>query len=154
MMRVAVLVGALLMLGLSAAAQSLPDKPVPLHSRAWSLLMTVDESIAVYDARETEHCLDAGTCHEADPLAKPFTGNIPHRYLPALAMSEADTVAILGYRMQTSRHGWVRKVWWMPQVVDILGHAAAVGYTKENLNGGAGTNFVGPHPRPYHIGEK
>lgn len=127
-------------------AQSLPDKVAPVtdHPRAWAILAALDTSVAVYDAQVTSQCLAANTCHEVDPLAKPFTSTLPHGLLPTFATSEAATVALLGDRMQNSNHAWARRLWWMPQVIDIAAHTAAVTYTQENVNGGTGTDPVGP----------
>ena len=66
---------------------------------------------------------------EVDPIAKVFLGSKP-TWARMAPLGAVQVVAgmWLAERMATSRHVWVRRFWWLPQVAGIAGNSAATAH--------------------------
>lgn len=102
------------------AAQPLqPVKPAltglretPRQRKIWYGLMVAGHSGAAFDAWSTRRAVSGGYGQEANPLLRPFAHS--NAIYAATQVSPA-VMDFLGKRMMVSQHGWVRKMWWLPQ---------------------------------------
>jgi len=106
---------------LNAAAQPFqPVKPVLTRPREtarqrkiWYGLMVAGSSGAAFDAWSTHRAVVGGYGQESNPFLRPFAHS--NAIYAATQVSPAF-MDFLGKRMMVSQHGWVRKIWWLPQV--------------------------------------
>jgi hypothetical protein len=104
----------------NAAAQPFqPVKPVFTRPREtarqrkmWYALAIAGHSGAAFDAWSTRRAVSGGYGQEANPLLRPFANS--NAIYAATQVSPA-VMDYLGKRMMVSRHGWMRKIWWLPQ---------------------------------------
>jgi len=84
----------------------------PRKKKIWYTLGAVSHGAAAFDAWSTRRAVSGNYGTEANPLLRPFahSGSI----YAATQISPA-LMDFLGRRMMTSRHGWIRKMWWLPQ---------------------------------------
>jgi hypothetical protein len=63
---------------------------------------------------------------EIDPVARIFIGRKP-TWARMAPLGAVQVVAgmWLAEQMASSRHDWVRRLWWLPQVIGIAGNAAS-----------------------------
>jgi hypothetical protein len=107
-------------LAANAAAQPFqPMKPVftqpretPRKRKIWYGLAIAGSSGAAFDAWSTHRAVAGGYGQEANPFLRPFAGS--NAIYAATQVSPA-VMDLLGKRMMTSKHGWLRKIWWLPQ---------------------------------------
>ena len=78
----------------------------------WLSLGLAAHSAATFDAWTTRHAITNTGAHEQDPLLKPFAGNAS---LYAAIQVGPAVMDYLGKKMMYSRHGWMRRMWWVPQ---------------------------------------
>lgn len=79
--------------------------------RKWVALSLVSSGAAEFDAYSTRRSIAAGNV-ESDPTMKPFA-NSPAIYA---AVQASPVVAdFIAYKMQRSRNGFVRHLWFIPQ---------------------------------------
>jgi hypothetical protein len=105
----------------NAAAQPFqPVKPVfmrpretPRQRKIWYGLAIAGHSGAAFDAWSTHRAVAGGYGQEANPFLRPFANS--NAIYAATQVSPAF-MDFLGKRMMVSQHGWVRKMWWVPQV--------------------------------------
>jgi hypothetical protein len=105
----------------NAAAQPFqPVRPVftrpretPRQRKMWYGLAIAGHSGAAFDAWSTHRAVVGGYGQEANPFLRPFAGS--NAIYAATQVSPAF-MDFLGKRMMVSQHGWVRKMWWVPQV--------------------------------------
>ena len=79
--------------------------------RAWLALSIAQHSAAVFDAYQTRQAIATGAT-EQNPLLRPFASS------PAIYAATQVGPLVLDYaarRMQLSRYGVVRRMWWLPQ---------------------------------------
>lgn len=103
----------------STAQPFLPVKPVfarpretPRQRKMWYGLVLAGHSGAAFDAWSTRRAISGGYGQEANPLLRPFANS--NAIYAATQVSPAF-MDFLGKRMMVSQHGWVRKIWWLPQ---------------------------------------
>jgi hypothetical protein len=104
----------------NAAAQPFqPIKPVitrpretPRQRKMWYALTIAGSSGAAFDAWSTKRAVVGGYGQEANPYLRPFSHS--NAIYAATQVSPA-LMDLLGKRMMVSQHGWVRKIWWLPQ---------------------------------------
>jgi|SRR5690348_15004403 hypothetical protein len=91
-------------------------------------LAALQTAALVADGVTTRQFLRRGYV-EVDPLARIFIGRKPTwaRMAP-LGAVQVFAGAWLGEQMAMSRHTWVRRLWWLPQVIGIVGNAAATAH--------------------------
>lgn len=105
---------------LRAAGQPFqPVKPVltrpretPRQRKTWYALAIAGSSGAAFDAWSTRRAVAGGYGQEANPLLRPFAHS--NAIYAATQVSPA-VMDFLGKRMMVSQHGWMRKIWWLPQ---------------------------------------
>lgn len=89
------------------------DEVSDQEKREWYALVAVSSGAAVFDAWSTRRAVSGGYGNEANPLLKPFA----HSNAMYVATQVSPLVMdFLGRKMMTSRHNWMRKLWWLPQV--------------------------------------
>ena len=67
---------------------------------------------AAFDAWSTHRAVAGGYGQEANPFLRPYAGS--NAIYAATQVSPA-VMDLIGKRMMVSQHGWVRKIWWLPQ---------------------------------------
>jgi hypothetical protein len=86
--------------------------PEALPSRGkWLALSMVSSGAAEFDAYSTRRSIAAGNV-EADPTMKPFAGS-PAIY--AAIQASPVVMDLVAYKMQRSRNGFIRHLWFVPQ---------------------------------------
>lgn len=85
----------------------------PRQRKIWYGLLLAGHSGAAFDAWTTHRAVAGGYGQEANPLLRPFAGS--NAIYAATQVSPAF-MDFLGKRMMVSQHGWLRKMWWVPQV--------------------------------------
>ena len=102
-----------------AAQPFRPVKPVftrpretPRQRKIWYGLALAGHSGAAFDAWTTYRAVSGGYGREANPFMRPFANS--NAIYAATQVSPAF-MDFLGKRMMVSQHGWVRKIWWLPQ---------------------------------------
>ncbi len=81
--------------------------------KIWFGLVAAGHSAAVFDSYSTLRAISGGYGVEGDPLLRPFSHS--NAMYAATQVSPA-IMDYLGHRMMTSDHGWMRRLWWVPQV--------------------------------------
>jgi hypothetical protein len=102
-----------------AAQPFLPVKPVltrpretPRQRKMWYGLALAGHSGAAFDAWSTHRAVAGHYGQEANPFLRPFAGS--NAIYGATQVSPV-VMDFLSKRMMVSQHGWVRKIWWLPQ---------------------------------------
>jgi hypothetical protein len=93
--------------------------PIPDHfkdhqRRNWLALTIAQHSAATFDAWSTRQAISSGRAQELDPVLRPFAGNAS---LYAAVQVGPLLFDYLGRRMMASQHVWMRRTWWIPQVL-------------------------------------
>ena len=103
----------------NAAQPFQPMRPVftrpretPRQRKIWYGLMIAGSSGAAFDAWSTHRAVAGGYGQESNPFLRPFAHS--NAIYAATQVSPAF-MDFLGKRMMVSQHGWVRKMWWLPQ---------------------------------------
>jgi hypothetical protein len=99
-----------------------------------------DKSILVLTAVQTAVLISDGITTkltnrrgytEVDPVARFFIGRRPTwSRMASLGAFQVVAETWLAERMKTSQHPWVRRLWWMPQIIGIAGNVSG---TVNNL---------------------
>jgi hypothetical protein len=96
-----------------------PAKPVftrpretPGQRKIWYGLAIAGHSGAAFDAWSTHRAVAGGYGQEANPFLRPYAGS---NAIYAATQVSPLVMDFLGKRMMVSQHGWVRKLWWVPQ---------------------------------------
>jgi hypothetical protein len=91
-------------------------RETPAQRKVWYTLMFAGHGAAAFDAWSTRNAISGGYGTEANPLLRPFAGS---GLMYAATQVSPVLMDFLGKRMMTSRHGWVRRVWWLPQAAGM-----------------------------------
>jgi hypothetical protein len=86
------------------------------NRRLWLRLAMASHSAATFDAWSTRHAITSEAGRELDPLFKPFAGNAS---LYVAIQAGPLLMDYLGRKMMYNRHGWMRRIWWVPQSASI-----------------------------------
>jgi hypothetical protein len=99
-----------------------------LKNRRIDLLAILQTATLVSDGVTTRQFLRRGYV-EVDPIARILIGSKPTwgRMAPLGAVQVAAGMW-LSERMSTSPHVWIRRFWWLPELIGIAGNAAATGH--------------------------
>lgn len=97
------------------------------HPHEWLALTIVQHGAAGFDAWSTHRVVESMKGREENPLLRPFAGNDSIYVAVQVAPVVLDLVS---HRMMTSRHPWVRRVWWVPQAA---GTAVSLGSSIHNV---------------------
>ena len=95
--------------------------------KEWYAMLVTSHAAAGFDAWSTRRAVALGYT-EANPVLRPFANS--NAIYVATQVSPV-VMDYLGKRMMVSRHGWIRRMWWLPQ-------AAGTGFSI-----GAGVHNVG-----------
>ena len=121
---------ALLLVSVPVAAQEapveklLPDKPAPrsnfltrpFFDKKVALLAEINVGAAVMDDVASRKVVESGG-YERNPLMRPFVHN--SGTIAAESAAEVWLMAFIGDRMKHSNHPLLRKIWWLPQTLNI-----------------------------------
>jgi hypothetical protein len=97
--------------------------------KAESVLAITQGLFLVSDGIVTRADVRRGANQEIDPVVRLFTGPYPtwNRMAPLGAVQEIVGI-YLGTEMKRSRNRFIRRVWWVPQVVAIGGNSSGTAY--------------------------
>jgi hypothetical protein len=87
-------------------------RETPRQRKMWYGLALAGHSGAAFDAWSTHRAVAGGYGQEANPFLRPFAHS--NAIYGATQVSPL-VMDFLGKRMMVSQHGWVRKMWWLPQ---------------------------------------
>lgn len=79
----------------------------------WYALVGVSSGAAVFDAWSTRRAISGGFGTEANPFLKPFAHS---NAIYAATQVSPLVMDLIGRKMMTSRHNWMRRLWWLPQM--------------------------------------
>ncbi len=88
----------------------------PVQRRLWLALGFAQHAAAFFDARTTREAMTH--YHELDPLLRPFSHSAA--LYPAMQIGPFG-LDWLAQRIATSRHEWLRRLWWVPQAAATAG---------------------------------
>jgi hypothetical protein len=99
-----------------------------LKNRRIVFLATMQTAALVSDGVSTRQFIHRGYT-EIDPVARILIGSKP-TWARMAPLGAVQVVAgmWLAERMAMSRHVWVRRFWWLPQMIGIAGNAAATAH--------------------------
>jgi hypothetical protein len=102
-----------------------------LHDGPVFVLMTAQTTAVFADGITTKQSVSRGNV-EIDPVTRVLIGRRPTwgRMAP-LGAVQVVAETWLAQRMKTSRHAWIRRLWWMPQTIGIVGNTWG---TQHNLS--------------------
>lgn len=100
-------------------------RETPGQRKLWYGLMAVSHTSAALDAWSTRRAVSGGYGQEANPFLAPFAHS---NSLYAATQVSPAIMDILGKRMMTSQHPFIRKIWWVPQVAGASVSFFAVGH--------------------------
>ena len=102
-----------------AAQPFLAVKPVivrpretPRQRKIWYGLAVASHAGAAFDAWSTHRAVAGGYGQEANPFLRPYAGS---KAIYAATQVSPAVMDLIGKRMMVSQHGWVRRIWWLPQ---------------------------------------
>jgi hypothetical protein len=115
----------------------LPDKPKPapkLHfTAAWLTLSFAGQMAAYADVQTTVNLRDeAPGFQDSDPIARPFV-NLPTPEYVAFATVLTAGISEVSRKMHGSSNKWVRRLWWVPQTVQIATNSACAAHNAGQL---------------------
>jgi hypothetical protein len=82
------------------------------QKKLWYTLTFAGHGAAAFDAWSTRRAVSGNYGTESNPLLRPFAHNGSLYVATQVSPAFMD---YLGRRMMVSRHGWLRKMWWLPQ---------------------------------------
>jgi hypothetical protein len=91
---------------------AIPVEETPRQRKIWYGLAALGHAGAAFDAWSTRRAITAGAGTEGNPMLRPFANS---GALYAATQASPLLMDYLGKQMMTSRYGWVRKMWWLPQ---------------------------------------
>ncbi|KKM05255.1 hypothetical protein LCGC14_1755970 [marine sediment metagenome] len=96
----------------------MPTLCLILASGFW-LLTGTTVATTIADVELTQHCIQAGTCREGNPLVPS-----DRKKVYAIQIPLTIGVSYLGHRLHQRGH----KYWWVPQAALITGHGVGIGF--------------------------
>jgi len=114
----------------AAAAQSdpelseLPSKPDPHVAKripaSWLALSLAGQAAALADVKTTLTLRNGNPGFtDEDPIARPIVNDLPTPAYVTVAMAFTSVISVVGFEMHKSPHRWERRIWWIPQTVQI-----------------------------------
>jgi hypothetical protein len=90
------------------------SRPVetPTQRRLWYALSISGSGAAAFDAWSTRRAISGGYGVEGNPMLRPFSHS---NAMYAATQVSPLVMDFIGKRMMTSRHQWMRNLWWLPQ---------------------------------------
>jgi len=117
----------LLTLVVSMSARAGPRSFVRRH-RAWTALAALSLASATTDIAVTAHQKAEWGGYETDPLARPMV-DLPNPAFVTLGVALTGAFDLACLKVSTSRHAWLRHVWWMPLAAQIEENARGAAWT-------------------------
>lgn len=84
----------------------------PMQRKLWYTLSITGSGAAAFDAWSTRRAISQGYGVEGNPMLRPFSHS---NAMYAATQVSPLVMDFIGKRMMTSRHEWMRKMWWVPQ---------------------------------------
>lgn len=84
----------------------------PMQRKLWYTLAVTGSGAAAFDAWSTRRAISGGYGVEGNPMFRPFSHS---NAMYAATQVSPLVMDFIGKRMMTSRHDWMRKLWWVPQ---------------------------------------
>jgi hypothetical protein len=87
-------------------------RETPTQRKIWYGLLVAGHAGAAFDAWSTHRAVTGGYGQEANPFLRPYANS------NAIYVATQVSPAVMDYwgkRMMTSQHGWMRRIWWLPQ---------------------------------------
>ncbi|HEY1924958.1 MAG TPA: hypothetical protein VGG58_06875 [Candidatus Acidoferrum sp.] len=84
----------------------------PTQRKLWYTLAFTGSSAAVFDAWSTRRAISGAYGVEGNPMLRPFSHS---NAMYAATQVSPLVMDFIGKRMMTSRHHWMRSLWWLPQ---------------------------------------
>jgi hypothetical protein len=84
----------------------------PMQRKLWYTLSITGSGAAAFDAWSTRRAISGGYGVEGNPMLRPFSHS---NAMYAATQVSPLVMDYIGKRMMTSRHGWMRSMWWLPQ---------------------------------------
>jgi hypothetical protein len=78
----------------------------------WFTLAITGSGAAAFDAWSTRRAISGGYGVEANPMLRPFSHS---NAMYAATQVSPVVMDLIGRRMMTSHHEWMRNLWWLPQ---------------------------------------
>jgi hypothetical protein len=78
----------------------------------WYTLAITGSGAAAFDAWSTRRAISGGYGVEANPMLRPFSHS---NAMYAATQVSPLVMDLIGRRMMTSHHQWMRNLWWVPQ---------------------------------------
>jgi len=96
---------------------------------AWYTLTAAGSGAAAFDAYSTRRVLAGNHGTESNPLLRPFAHS---NAMYAATQVTPAAMDFIGKRMMVSQDRWARRMWWLPQAVE-LGFSIAAGVHNMSL---------------------
>jgi len=101
----------------------LPEKPEPLVKKhfpvSWLALTLAGQAAALADCDATLHLRhNYPNFNEHDPLGRPFV-HLPAPAYIAVSVGLVSILSVASFKMNRSSNPWVRRLWWVPQTIQI-----------------------------------
>jgi hypothetical protein len=84
----------------------------PTQRKLWYALSAAGSGAAAFDAWSTRRAITEGYGVEGNPMLRPFSHS---GVLYGATQVSPLLMDFIGKRMMTSRHQWMRSLWWVPQ---------------------------------------
>ena len=92
------------------------------EKKIWYALLFGSSGAAAFDAWSTRRAISEGYGTESNPLLRPFAHS---GAMYAATQVSPLVLDFVGRKMMTSRHEWMRKMWWVPQSAGMSTSLAA-----------------------------
>jgi hypothetical protein len=107
----------------SLEVSQLPSKPDPHVEKrvpaSWLALTLAGQAAALADVKTTLTLRNGNPGFaDEDPFARAIV-NLPTPAYVAVAAAFTSVISVAGYEMRKSSHRWERRMWWIPQTVQI-----------------------------------
>jgi hypothetical protein len=135
----------ILLFAIPCFSQALPEAPKPKIDKKWLALSVAGHAAAAWDTEETIG--HKPFLREYDPLARPIV-NLPNPAYRTTTQALVLGVDFLSLKMKHSRHVWMKKTWWIPQVVLVGGNLQGAIYSHVHLQNRRFTPRPGNAPPP------
>lgn len=127
------LIGGLLLMAITAHGEERPKPPATrhlfnaaIHDKPVLILSTAQVSLATWDGFTTRSFVRRGY-EEGDPLVKWAIGTRPTwKRMAPMGAAQSIGLMLIAERMRQSHHKWVRRLWWVPQSIQISGNIFGV----------------------------
>jgi hypothetical protein len=89
-----------------------PSYETERQKKLWYALTFAGSGAAAFDAWSTRRAISGGYGTESNPMLRPF---VHSNAIYAATQVSPLVMDIIGRKMMTSKHEWMRRMWWVPQ---------------------------------------